>query len=269
MAYTAILLPIVLTSANNQIRLTEGAGTNTATIAAGTYFLRGDGSSDDLCRGVKLALEAAGASANTYTVSLFLSANPAAPTATVSIARTGGDTFALLFADILTTFDPFLLGYPETNTSNNSSAKGSTLSPSSLWVADADTQDVDFYEEAEGYFNRANSGVSRDGVTGGPFDCLALSWSLIDGKRAHSSNITADPFRAFNKLWAQWIAGRPCEIHFVDPTSWPSLGSMSSATRQGTRWHIGEDGRDRFRPPRFNRATSLYSFDVDCKARVT
>lgn len=269
MAYTSILLPVVLTSANNQIRLTEAAATNTATIAAGTYFLRGDGSSDDLCRGVKLALEAAGASANTYNVTLTLSANPAAPTATVSISRTGGDTFALLFADVLTTFDPLLLGYPETNTANNSSAKGSTLSPSSLWVADADTQDVEFYEEADGYFNRANSGVCRDGVTGGPYEALLLSWALVDGKRAHSSNITADPTRAFNRLWSQWVAGRPCEIHFVDPTTWPTLGAMSASTRQGSRWHIGDEGRERFKPPRLNRATSLWSFAVDCKERVT
>ena len=98
MSYPVLLgAVVVVTGTNDRIRWREVATTNNATIAAGTYFLRGDGAADDLCLAIKTAIEAAGASANTYSVVAARSLTPTAAHTAVTLTRlTGADSFGIV-----------------------------------------------------------------------------------------------------------------------------------------------------------------------------
>lgn len=63
-----LLAPIVITvDTNDDIRY-EAQSAGTATIAAGTYYISGDGAADDLCLAIKTALDTA--SSATWTVAI-------------------------------------------------------------------------------------------------------------------------------------------------------------------------------------------------------
>jgi hypothetical protein len=271
MSYTAILLPVKIDSSllNHQIRFGENSVVQTVSIANGTYFLRGDGTADDLCLAIKTALDSH-TGANTYTVAVSFRVDPSGVTAVVTISRTGANVFQIFWADALTTFDEGLLGFTNVNTANNSTAKSGTLSPSSVWVSDCDVTDLDRNDEADGFAPRANSGRIRDGIFGGPYDVATMNFELVDGRRTHSQHNTADPNACFNNLWRRWIAGRPCEIHELNLGTYPALGAASAATLFGSkRWHIAEASRQSFNRRRRDRATSLWSFTMQLHARVS
>ena len=59
---TKLLAPVVIGTADNGIRASDSGGAFTASIAAGTYYITGDGESDDLLAAIETALEAGGAS---------------------------------------------------------------------------------------------------------------------------------------------------------------------------------------------------------------
>jgi hypothetical protein len=184
-SYPVILRAIVIDGTNNAINFREGANTAVAAITPGTYFLRGDGTADDLLAAIKAGLETnvgARTSVNTYTVAITWSADPAAPTATVTITRaSGADTFQLLFATS-TTFDAGVIGFPQTDTALNASPKASTLSPSAAWASSDVYRELEPEDAQEGFAQRARSGVVAGGSVGGQFDDLRLSIQLVDGE---------------------------------------------------------------------------------------
>lgn len=263
MSYPVLLRPIVITADNKVIKFKEGATTGTITLTEGTYFLRPAASgADSILFEIKALIDAFGGT-NTYTATLTCNIDADEPTAEVSFTQTGGATFQFLWAHADTTFDPAWLGFADANTADSTGAKTSTLSPSSLWVSDAPYVDNDPVDEFESYAVRANSGLVRDGVVGGPFDVRLFSFGMVASKRTHHSYITADEDRAFSRFLARWLAGRPAELHLCDVATYPDLGDMSASTEVGSRWHVAGDTRERFAAARLDRATGLWSWALE------
>jgi hypothetical protein len=261
MSYPIALLPIVITGVNKRIIFKEGAGAaGNVDLTHGTYFLRGAGS-DDIMAHIATKFGSFGGGGNTYTGSVAWSADPDAPTATATFTRaSGSDTFQILWGNAGTTFDWAALGLNGANTANTSAAKSSTLSPSSAWVCDSAYEDYDPIDDVDGYVLRANSGVVRSGIIGGPYDVRRLALGMVAGKRVHHSLNTGDPDAAFSMFLRRWKAGRAAELHFRDPSTYPALTAIAAAA---DRWHIGEGSQERFAARKLDRATSLWSWDLE------
>lgn len=88
----------ILLGVNDTLRITEAAGTNNAVVVAGSY------NATTLATALKTAMEAAGASANTYTWTF----NTA--TRVWTVVRAGGDTISILWSNAASTIGP-LLGF--------------------------------------------------------------------------------------------------------------------------------------------------------------
>ena len=262
------LLPIVLTTANNRIRFREGGTTGNLDLTPGTWFLRGDGAADDLILELETRMSAFGGGGNNYYPGIARGSDPATRHGFVTIVRgAGADSFQLQFGDAATTFDASILGFTQVNTAFDGNAKANTLSPSAQWVSTAPYSEWTPVDQADGYVVRARSGVVRDGITGGPYDVRRIAFSMIHGERWHPEFIAADPDRAFSRFFWRWAAGRPCEVHFAAATG-TSVGALSSSTRKGTRWHLGEEARDELAAARRSPATSLWSWSFELWGRV-
>lgn len=260
--YVVLLPAITINSANKGLRVTEAAATATGNIVEGEYFLRGDGASGDLLPAVVTAIQAANASVNTYTATIARSANAAAVSGAVTITRaTGADTFGVLWADALTTFDEGLIGFPNTNDTVNSSAKVGTLSPSGMWVSPEIYRSFEPGEEYEGAVSRARSGKVRTVRRGGPYETRIWEQQETDSRRLWSYDNTSDPNATLSAWIAAWGNGTRFEFHGVTASSYPTLGALSSSTRIGT-YHLDADTMREFRPERMEPGLSLYDFTM-------
>jgi len=272
MSYPILLRAIVIDSTNKAIRFKEGATTATLSLAEGTYYLRGDGTADDLLKALKDTIDAAGAT-NTYTVAVAWSADPDGVSATITVTQTGGATFQFLWGDALTKFDPTLLGFARTNTADNTSAKTSTWSPSAAWVSDGVYKDLEPVDRPVGYAKRARSGRVRRGKTGTTRKDRTLTLSFVDGSRTHERyadtvSSVVDSNRCFNVFLDSWRSGQPAELHLTPITSGFTLGALSSSTEHGAGWQVGGEGDDEFAPARESNAVALYRWTLDLWAEV-
>lgn len=218
---------------DGRLSVAEGAGDDSsADIAAGTYFLRGDGTSDDLCKALKDAIEAAAGTANTYSVSVAFTVAAGVPIATVSIARaTGGASFILKWAT--STLSPAAFGFATTNTANDATTKVSTLTPSSVWAPNEPPSHDDPLPEAIGAQVRTKGGQVRTFDGGGPFLVRALELELITAERTLQEAIPADLARSYEKWWSRHRDGRRFEVHRLT-VSGTTLQAPTSSTRLGT-----------------------------------
>lgn len=260
MTHPVLLRAIVVDADNKAIRIKEGASTVTVNLAEGTHYLRGDGTADDLCKVLKDALDAAGA-ANTYTVALALSADPAAVSAVVTITQSGGATFQLLWADAATTALSTWFGFADADTADSTAAKTSTLTPSALWVGDGPHVEHEPKDKAREFAKRVLSARVRRGKTGTTAKDRTLAVSWVCGPRTHSMHASGgDVARTFSAFLDEWREGSPAELHFVDPSAGFTLAALSSSTSKG-KWHVGDEN-ERFEPQRQSNAVQLYSWSL-------
>lgn len=226
---------LVAPATDGRLRIAEGAGDDgDADIAAGTYFLRGDGTSDDLCKALKDALEAAIGTANTYSVTPVFTVAPSVPIATVSIARaTGSATFILRWANAGSTLDQAAFGFADADTANDAATKVSTLTPSSIWAGNEPPSHDDPLPEALGAQVRTRGGQVRTFDLGGPFLVRALELELITAERTLQEAIPADLARSYEKWWSRHRDGRRFEVHRLT-VSGTTLQAPTSSTRLGT-----------------------------------
>lgn len=268
MTYPVFLGAVVVDTSNNAIRLTEAGTPYTATIASGTYYLRGDGASGDLCAAIVTALDAT-AGGNTYAVTVAFDIDGDNVSAVVTIARaTGTDAFQILWSNTSTTFDEALLGFTSASLPNPAgTTSSSTLSPSCVWVSSDIYREFDAEDEDDAFANRALSGYTYGG-SNGEFDVRRLGMDFVVAKRAHEMWIAADPTRAFNVFRRRCIGGLPFELHFGTISSGSALAALSSSTEQGDRFVMHEANVDGFDPRRLSPAMALYSFDLRLSAYV-
>jgi flagellar hook-associated protein 1 FlgK len=156
---------ILVNASNNQIRLTEGGVTATATITAGEY------TRDQLASAVKSALQTATVSANTYTVTY----DPATSHFIIKSDAGNADNLSLLWSDALTTAETALgfaavdtngivAGGTDSSDNNVSSPSFRTLDFNGIQVTISGTQAVLLSEKAETFgvnsYNQAAKSMS-------------------------------------------------------------------------------------------------------------
>jgi hypothetical protein len=261
---------VVLTTSNNVLRLNEGAlATANATIAAGTYYLRGDGASGDLCLAIKTALEAAnGGSANTYTVSVSRSIDPAVAHTTVTITRaTGADNFAVLWADALTTFDQALLGFV-VNDTLDASPKTSTAAAAAAWVSNDVAREIEPFSERVVAVPRAVSGRVQGVTRSARMQSWKLGLAFVDERRIYVENALAGAQDTLEGFLERFGAGASLELHEQPTLSTATVLAALSASTLVEVAHFSEDALSRFEPTRLGPGVPLYSIDLRLHAKV-
>lgn len=267
MSYPVMLGAVVLTSSNNVLRFTEAASTNNATIAAGTYYLRGDGATGDLCLAIKTALEAAGASANTYTVTVAWSIDPAIAGARITITRaTGADNFGVLWADAATTFDESLLGF-SANDAVNATAKTSTKSCAATWVCNDVAREIEPFSERVVAVPRAVSGRVQGVTRSARMQSWRLGLAFVDERRTFVEHALAGPQDTLEGFMERFGAGASLELHEAQVSSGTTLAALSSSTLVDV-CHFSEETLTTFEPARLGPGVPLYSLDLRLHAKV-
>jgi hypothetical protein len=262
--YAAFLGQVTIDASNKTIRCVEDATTADVTLAEGTYFLRGDGAGDDLCAILATALATNGAGTNnTYTVSLACSVDSAAPTAAVTITRTGGTgSFSILWSHANTTFDPALLGFEEDDTAHDATAKVSTLSPSSLWIAPDLLESYEPEEEYDVSVPSRRTAKAKTNRRGGPFDVRNVVMNYIDVARVLAEENLSDPDATFERFHERQGDGAAMEFHAVALSSGTTLAALSASTEIGAGWHFDVDTAMTFQPVRLEPGLPLYSIEL-------
>jgi hypothetical protein len=261
---------IVITTANRGIRFREGASTQTANVAPGTYFGLDDGSASCIFEAVRVALEAAPTgSANTYAIPLI--ANPrTTPIAATDanaiggvVLETGTDAFQILGADPLTTFPLSILGLPQANTALDVDNKVSTLSSSAWWVGndflsfDEPVEDGDIFGE-----DPTRGGVLLPGAHSTQW--VRHRWSVQFQRRDRTliEGIPSDPDRAWQTFWRRLRTGVVCRLARISADN-------SSITALSGEWIADAPTRRAMGVTRRSAATPLYSWDMGWHQWVT
>ena len=266
MSYPVMLGAVVLTT-NNVLRFTEGASANNATIAAGTYYMRGDGAAGDLCLAIKTALEAAGASANTYTVTVAWSIDPAVAGARITITRaTGADSFGVLWADAATTFDEALLGF-SVNDTINATAKTSTKSCAAAWVCNDIAREIEPFSERVVAVPRAVSGRVQGVTRSARMQSWRLGLAFVDERRTFVEHALAGPQDTLEGFMERFGAGASLELHEAQVSSGTTLAALSSSTLVDVA-HFTEESLSTYEPARLGPGVPLYSLDLRLHAKV-
>jgi len=272
MSIPVLLDAVVIDADNKVIRIIEGGVTTDVVIVEGTYHLRGDGSAGDLALAVATALTTA-TGTNVYGLTVVYDCNSDNVAGVVTITRSvATNTWGVQWAATQTTFDPALLGFADANvTPANVATAVSTVTPSCCWVSNCDPADSDPDYDAETYTFVGNDG----GVAAGAISAVRYMWLLglefIDGPRMHEALNVADPNAALSKFWARAILGSFFEVHLCATlsASLTTLETTDSGTLLGTSWHLHEDSASSLRAARFDRASSLWSWAMRLRKRVT
>ncbi len=269
MSYPVTLGAIVLTSANNVLRFNEGAlPTTDATIAPGTYYLRGDNAVGDLCLAIKTALEAAnGGSVNTYSVTVSRSIDPAAAHTTVTITRTAGaDNFGVLWASTATTFDQALLGFIA-NDATTALPKGSALAPAAAWVCNDVAREIEPFSERVVSVPRAVSGRVQGVTRSARMQSWRLGLAFVDERRVFVEHALSGAQDTLEGFMERFGAGAAFELHEAQVSSGTTLAALSSSTLVDVA-HFSEDTLSRFEPTRLGPGVPLYSIDLRLHSKV-
>lgn len=246
--YPVLLRGIEIDADNWGVSITEtGSGTNTATIAAGTYYLRGDGSPGDFCAALKTALDNASASTNTYTVTVTTNGttaswdtNPANVSAKVRISTGGPDTFKINWLHVNTTFDESLLGFAVEKGAADANPEVSTKSPSSVWVSNDVHMDLIPGASWESQSTPLASGDTQVIRRSSRSESRTLLLRKIDGRRLWLFSSPSDSSAALETFFNNVNNGVPIELHEQSllSSAVTTLSALSTSTRVRTSWRL-------------------------------
>lgn len=273
MSYPVLLGGVVITASNKSIRFKEGLVTETVNLVEGTYCLTGDGGTDDLLEAVltALATNTNAVNPNTYSATgSYVSVDPATASASITIAKaTGSSTFQILWADAATTFDPALLGFAETNTADNTSAKTSTLSPTALWVSPDPHRELEPQTSKVVSVKRSLSGRVRGLERSSSMRSWRLGLGFVRDTRVLSVRNTSDPAATFEAFLDRYGAGSSMELHDVDTNGTTTALISFDAAEYVDTVCFSQETIERFEPRRIAPGTPLYAFDLLLHSRVT
>jgi hypothetical protein len=257
--YPCLLAEVVIDATNNAIAIDDGGFTGAATVAAGSYFLRGDGEADDLALAIQTAMNAY--DANTYAVAVAPRAEGAL--ATVTITRTAGAAdFAIAGADGGNTFDLALIGLPASTSSPTAGVITSTLSPSGLWVGNEPAARSDPTFEGISRQVRMTAGQVRTFDRGGPYALRELEMQFADAERTLIEATPTDEARAFESFWRLVRDGRAVELHELEVASSPVLEATDADDTLVGTFVFDEATCAAFRPRRFEPGVALYGWTL-------
>lgn len=262
---------VTLDSTNNVIALDEGGVVASATIAAGTYFIIGDGTSDDLLAAIKTALDAAFAGGNTYSVAISRNINPAQRAASITITRTAGATaFRVRWLTAPTTFDVGLLGFAVEKGAADANPEEGTLTAAGVWIPSDRHEDL---------IPRAQWVRAAQEMASGDKDFVRrtargkrrrLLIRRCDGRRVWEDTISADPRRSFERFVDLCGDGRRIDVHETSISSGFTLSALSTSTRKGAvgGWKLDEPTGDDFEPERARTGMDHWNFDIELAGYV-
>lgn len=266
-----VLLPEVELTTASVLRVTENAvaanltvidpATGSALASTKQFYLRGDGSDDDLLQ-VLIETVQSHAGANTYTGTITWSIDPANPCATVTITRaTGSNNFQINWSHASTTLDPLLFGFADADTANDGNPKASTLSPLAAWVSPQPPAIIDERRRYDASVNRARSGRVRGTRRGGPYNIMDLSFALCDSRRVLRTANTSDPAATFMSLLEQVGDGTSFELHLQSVTG-TAVDALDVYSRKREYWRFDERSSTSCAPTRLEPAVALYAWDL-------
>jgi hypothetical protein len=255
MSYPVLLGAVVVVVGANRIRWREVATTNNADIAAGTYFLRGDGAADDLCLAIKTAIEAAGASANTYSVVAARSLTPTASHTLVTITRlTGADNFGMV-VDGTETFDCDLIGFVA-STATNSTAKTGTRAAAASWASNDAYQRLKPFSSTPATVTRVASGRVSGVTRGSRMQSWRVAFGFVHESRCNvvdGLNGAADTLEGFIERHG---AGALLELHEV--TASGAVIALPTSSTLKDRVHFSQESIEEWDPQQIGDAVPLY-----------
>lgn len=274
--FLTMLSAVEIDADNDTIMLDELGVVAVATLTHGTFFVRGDGTADDLLANIATALGAAFVGGNTYGVTLTtngtipsLNVTASSPSGIVRVAGIlGGNVYRVRWLHASTTFDPAILGFAAEKAAANLNSETSTLSPSAIWVPS--DRHIDLIPELATV--RAENELASGGLDVVDRSDVAHSrrvlFQLIDGRRVWAHRITSDPDRSWGRFWSRVKDGRALELHELDLQSGSSslLGAMSSSTRHTsddvTQWVLAGESGDRVVASRVRTGMDHWDFEV-------
>lgn len=247
--------PILITSANRTLAVTEGATPANAVLATGTYWLLGDGSASCILTALKTALETATASTNTYTLTLVLDAGFGVQGAKVRVTRaTGADAFTLRWTAGATTLPRLALGFAAADVSDTAGVIEGTLSPDLVWFGGEVLREDERPRTAPVFAQRTSAGLPHAGRRGAARRGLRWSVVMVPVDRVKPDAIPADTARAFASFWELAADGSHLRLGLADydtlVVSWLGAWVFDLATMES------------FDPPRLSEASGLYSWPL-------
>jgi hypothetical protein len=258
---------VIQTGVNDVLRFTEGASTNNATLAAGTYYLRGDSAAGDFLPALVTALQNAGASANTYSATVTRSIDSASAHTAIAITRlTGADNFGVLWADNATTFDQLLLGF-SINDTVNAAVKISNQACAAAWIGNDIAREIEPVSERVVAVPRAASGRVQGVSRSARMQSWRLGLAFVDERRMLTENALQGAQDTLEGFMERFGAGASLELHEQPTVTGTLLAALSASTLVDVV-HFSEDALSRFEPARLGPGVPLYSIDLRLHARV-
>lgn len=210
----------------------------TLTIPPGTYYLRGDGASDDLLAGLFTAF------AGFMTGAVRFGVDAGAPSGVVELeiddAAFANDTSLELTAE--STFDVGLLGMTFPVLFNKASdpprVANSESSPSCVWVSNEPYTSIETDPSVEATQHRTPAGKVYTFIASDEFHERDLVMDLVAAARARRERNPEDPAATLESWWALARDGRPLEFHLQSIASGSTLDALSSSTLIG-RYVLG------------------------------
>ena len=259
MSYPVLLGAVVLITGNNRIRWREVATTNNATIAAGTYFLRGDGAADDLCLAIKTAIESAGASANTYSVVAARSLTPTAAHTTVTITRlTGADSFGIV-VDGTETFDCDLIGFIASS-AVDATAKTGTRSAAASWASNDAYRTLKPFSSTPAVVTRVASGRVSGVTRGSRMQSWRVAFGFVHESRCNVTDTLLSASDTLEGFIERHGAGALMEMHEVATVG--AVLDLPTASTLKDRVHFSEESVTEWDPQQIGDAVPLYDVEL-------
>lgn len=263
--YPCMLAEVAIDASNDTIKVLRSDPT-TATLAHGTYFLRGDGAADDLAAVLQAALDANAGDSNTYTVTLETRVEGVLGAVTIARA-TGSGSFTIDGSDPDTTFDLTLIGLTQDAHEHVDGVVVSALSPAALWVGNEPAARSDPAFEAIARQTRMTTGQVRTFDRGGPYVLRDLELALVDAERTLQQASPSDAPRAFEAFWRLARDGRAVELHELEVAASPALEEMDDDTLVGV-FVFDEATCAAFRARRFDPGVELYGWTLGLRGYV-
>lgn len=238
--YPVLLAAVeIVEGVNDTIRYSDG-GEYEATVAPGTYFLRGDGEEDDLLAAIVDALNESDTSSGfggDCVGTLASSIDASAQAATVTLSALGPSGYALLGTG---TFDLSLLGLEATPDLAGEEGPdwSSARSPSCVWVSNEPYTSMEPDPSIEGEQHRTPAGQVYTFLSSSQRNDRDLVMELLAAERALRERNTSDPAASLEAWWELARDGRPLEYHLQSIGSGTTLSALSSSSLIG-RYVLG------------------------------
>ena len=241
-------------------------GSDTCTIAAGTYYLDEDSSvSGSLCDAIKDAIAASSYPGTIDDVTYTASVDGSGVTGVVAVDVLSGATIALDFSS--GTFDGSLIGYSAARHPSSSylGAVSGDVSPTATWVANQPSRILDDAPpEVEGvYMHRTPGGALYTAQTADTIAKRVVSMEHLAQSRCWSKDTTSDAGRALQAFWQAIRGGVDVRLYEAAVSSGTDLEALSPSNRSGTYKLDQLAGPHPFNPTRPDDMANLYAIDLN------